>query len=225
MLSTPGVSPPPVVTISSAYGAGGGFIGPQVAERLGVDFVDRAITAAVAADLAERTERVATFEDDLGTGMSHWLTVFADPAGIWGGMTPPPGLWFHDTGSYKRHVDLVLHHQAGQGAVILGRGAQIVLRDVPRALHVRLDGPLERRIDHAVELAGIEPVTARRAQHHTDTARHRRLYHSDVADPRLYHLVIDATAMPWATCVEIIVAAVRGREGVSRQRCFWRFDQ
>lgn len=190
-----------------------------MARRLGVAFVDRALTAAVAADLAERTERVATFEDDLGAGLSHWLAVFVEPAGAWGGMTTPPDLQFHDARSYKRHVAMVLHHQAEQGAVILGRGAQIVLRNAPRALHVRLDGPPERRIAQATEFCGIEPATARRAQHHTDAARHRyirRLYHRDVADPRLYHLVIDATAVPWATCVEIIVAAVRGRDELRR---------
>lgn len=216
----PGAEPSnPVVTISAAYGAGGGFIGPRVAERLGVTFVDRAISVAVAADLAERTERVESFEEELGEGLTHWLSAFADAAGVWGGITPPPNMWFHDAGSYKRHVDAVLHRLADQGAVILGRGAQIVLRDVPRVLHVRLDGPVERRIAQAVEFGGLDPDTAHRAQHHTDTARHRyiqRLYHRDVTDSRHYHLLIDATAVPWATCVEIIVVAVQGRDELRR---------
>ena len=38
----------PVVTLSAFYGAGGTVVGPQVAERLGVDFLDRGILAAVA---------------------------------------------------------------------------------------------------------------------------------------------------------------------------------
>ena len=40
-----------VVTISATYGAGGALVGPAVAERLGVPFVDRAIPVAVADDL------------------------------------------------------------------------------------------------------------------------------------------------------------------------------
>ncbi len=40
-----------VVTISATYGAGGALVGPEVAERLGVPFVDRAIPVAVADDL------------------------------------------------------------------------------------------------------------------------------------------------------------------------------
>jgi hypothetical protein len=40
-----------VVTISATYGAGGGLVGPAVADRLGVPFVDRAIPVAVADNL------------------------------------------------------------------------------------------------------------------------------------------------------------------------------
>src|SRR6202022_5065515 len=38
----------PVVTIASLYGGGGRLIGPQVAERLGVQYLDRAIPKSVA---------------------------------------------------------------------------------------------------------------------------------------------------------------------------------
>src|SRR3569833_2869352 len=38
--------------MSASYGAGGSVVGPQVAERLGVPFVDRAITTDVARRLA-----------------------------------------------------------------------------------------------------------------------------------------------------------------------------
>lgn len=210
--------PPVVVTISAAYGAGGGFVGPEVAERLGVAFVDRAVTAAVAAEIAERVEEVAGFEEHLGEGISHWLSCFTNASGPWGITTGPPE-WFHDETGYKRHVASVLHREAGRGAVVLGRGAQVVLADVPWALHVRLDGPVERRIGQAVELGGLDETAARRAQHRTDAARHRyfhRLYGGNVADPRYYHLVIDSTAVPWASCVDIVVAAVHGRDELRR---------
>jgi hypothetical protein len=38
----------PVVTLAALYGAGGSVVGPQVAERLGVPFLDREIPEAVA---------------------------------------------------------------------------------------------------------------------------------------------------------------------------------
>lgn len=209
----------PVVTISSAYGAGGGFIGPEVAKRLGVTFVDRLISTEVAADLHQGIDTVEGFEDELGQRASHWLALFSNLTGPWGSVPPLDPSWSHDEESYRSHVDDVLHRMAKCGAVILGRGSQFVLRDVAGTLHVRLDGPAERRIAQAVEFGGIEEQAARHAQHHTDAARHRyfrRLYHGEVADPRYYHLVIDATAVPWATCVDIIVATIQGQAALRR---------
>ncbi|MHB1851877.1 MAG: cytidylate kinase-like family protein [Acidimicrobiales bacterium] len=209
----------PVVTISAAYGAGGGFVGPRVAERLGVTFWDRAIPASVAADLAERPEEVLAVENELGRGLSHWISFFSASGAVWTGIPPLDVESHHDEAAYKAHIAAVLRRAAQRGAVILGRGAAIVLANHPWALHVRLDGPLEARIAQVMDLGGLDEHTARRAQHHTDTARHRyvqRLYHADVADHRLYHLWIDATAVPLATCVDIIVEAVRGKDAVRR---------
>ena len=204
-----------MVTISAAYGAGGGFVGPRVAERLNVTFWDRAIPASVAADLAERSEEVLAVEDDLGQGISHWISFFAPMGAAWAGMPSPDVEGRYDQASYKEHIAEVLRREAERGAVILGRGAAIVLAGDPGALHVRLDGPLEARTAQAMDLGGLDERTARRAQHQSDTARHRyihRLYHADVTDHRYYHLWIDATAVPLATCVDIIVSAVRGRD-------------
>lgn len=209
----------PVVTVSATYGAGGGFIGPRLAERLGVTFVDRAVTVAVADAMAKEATIIEEFEEDMGLGIAHWLSRLAPIGGFWGAPTATDSPCDQDERMYKRHVAAVLHREAARGAVVLGRGSQVILRDVPRALHVRLDGPLERRIARAVEFGGIDEATARRAQHQTDAARERyfhRLHHGHVADPRFYDLIIDATAVPWATCVDIIVTAVVGCDEIRR---------
>ena len=43
------------------------------------------------------------------------------------------------------------------GAVILGRAGAVILRDDPDALHVRLDGPPERRVEQAMEIEEPRP--------------------------------------------------------------------
>ena len=207
--------PPPVVTISASYGAGGSLVGPRVADELGVTFLDRAIPASVAADLAEPPDEVLAVEDDLGRGISRWVSFFTSTGVVWTGIPLQELGGRHDEPSYKEHIGLVLRREAERGAVILGRGAAIVLAEHPGALHVRLDGPVERRIAQVMDLGGLDEHSARRAQHQTDTTRHRyvhRLYHADVADHRRYHLWIDATAVPLASCVDIIVSAVQGRD-------------
>jgi cytidylate kinase len=90
----------------------------------------------------------------------------------------------------------------------------IVLRTVPWALHVRLGGPRDARIKQGAGRAGIEPDAARRRQEDEDTARIdyvRRAYRVDPWDAGLYHLILDSTAVPLDTCVELIVTAARAR--------------
>ena len=45
----------------------------------------------------------------------------------------------------------------------------------------------------------------------------RRLYRTDPADPSLYHLVIDSTAIPLDAVVELILAAARAHAMPVRQ--------
>ena len=144
--------PPPVVTISASYGAGGSLVGPRVADELGVTFLDRAIPASVAADLAEPPDEVLAVEDDLGRGISRWVSFFTSTGVVWTGIPLQELGGHHDEPSYKEHIGLVLRREAERGAVILGRGAAIVLAEHPGALHVRLDGPVERRIAQVMDL-------------------------------------------------------------------------
>jgi cytidylate kinase len=104
------------------------------------------------------------------------------------------------------------------GAVILGRAASVVLAGHPRALHVRLDGPKERRIARAIAIERIDQATARARLEETDRARARyldRLYDRNPADSRLYHLIIDSTVLTAGDCVEIITIAASAFWGAS----------
>jgi cytidylate kinase len=119
-------------------------------------------------------------------------------------------------GAYRRATEqVILEHAQGSGAVILGRGAAAVLRGDARALHVRLDGPVEARIRQGMEVEGVDRATAERHVTDTDRARETYVQHFYRVDPRdaaLYHLVIDSTAIPLAACVDMIVAAAEARQ-------------
>lgn len=56
----------PVVTLAALYGAAGTVIGPQVAERLGVPFLDRAIPQGAARRVGRSDEAVVTSTSSLG---------------------------------------------------------------------------------------------------------------------------------------------------------------
>jgi cytidylate kinase len=89
---------------------------------------------------------------------------------------------------------------------VLGKG---------RGFHVRLDGPAERRVAQGAAIEGISKEQATERQCAADKARTayvRRLYRCDPADASLYHLVIDSTAIPLDTVIELIVTAARAHE-------------
>lgn len=207
-----------VVTISASYGAGGAFIGPAVAEKLGVPFLDRAIPVAVANDLRIPLEDVLSRDEQVQSWLSRMLVASAPFSAQWTiGTQPPPGALLPD-----EHVNACTERaiRSGiqeHGGVILGRAAAIVLRDHPTALHVRLDGDPDRRVRQAMSLLGVSEREAREAMTRNDNARTayvRHFYRTDPASPEHYHLVLDSTQIPPEDCTEIIVKAAAAHSRV-----------
>ena len=200
---------PPLVTISASYGAGGSQIGPAVAQRLGVDFLDRAIPTSVADRLQVPLDDALAHDESLGDAIGRLASSFALLPELAGAMVQAGVLAGED---YRRETERLIKEHAKAGAVILGRAGAVILRDHPDALHVRLDGPPERRIAQAVEIEGLSPNDAERLRKDGDRAREayvRHFYGRDARDPSLYHLVIDSTRLAEETIVELLVAATR----------------
>jgi cytidylate kinase len=90
----------------------------------------------------------------------------------------------------------------------------MVFADRTDALHVRLDGPRDRRLEAAVGRSGRPRDEVRREMEAIDRGRQayvRHFYRCDPAEPRHYHLVVDSTALPLETVVDMIVTAARAR--------------
>jgi len=201
-----------LVALSASYGAGGNVVGPELAERLGVPFVDRAIPLQVAERLDVSVDEAAAHDERAGESFLDRLlrgfigTDISVPAPL-----PAETVTSED---FRNATEEVLLRQARTGAgVILGRAAMIVLREHPGVLRVRLDGPPERRVRQAMEVAGIDETTARETVRRLDRAHAeyvRQFYDADIHDPRLYHLVIDSTAIALDACVELIARAAEG---------------
>ena len=200
-----------LVTLSASYGAGGSKVGPALAQRLGVRFADRVISSEVAARLAVPASQV-----DVGAGgLLARLLMFLAPMGQDYDMQGAAATEPVTDRAFREMEEAVVFEFADSGhGVILGRAAAVVLRDDARALHVRLDGPREARLQQAMRLEGIERATAEQRMKETDRARHayvRRLSRADARDPTLYHLIIDSTVIDLGVCVEIVALAAECR--------------
>jgi cytidylate kinase len=201
-----------LIALSASYGAGGNVIGPALAERLGVPFVDRAIPVKVAEGLAISPREVDAVEDAHPSWLERLLRGYAGGDTVT--PTPLPGAGLNSE-DFRRETEKVLLAQCETGeGVMLGRAAAIVLREDPRVLPVRLDGPREPRIRQAMELGGVDEEIASRTLDRLDRAHAdyaRELYGADIGDFSLYELMIDSTAIAVGTCVELICAAAGSR--------------
>ena len=208
-----------VVTISSTYGAGGSVVGPEVARRLDLPFVGSVVVPSAivgaAAEGNEGAEGLAA--DERGDSVFRRLIVAAARMpGIIGVAMPQPTIGMSEEERFKAENEAGMSQLlATTGAVIRGRGGAAFLGDDPRCFHVRLDGPLERRIRQAMRIEGIGEAEARRRQAETDRVRSlylRRFYDLDACDPAMYHLMLDSTAVPLPVCTDLIaIGAIEAR--------------
>ncbi len=203
-----------LVAISAAYGAAGSRVGPELAERLGVPFIDRGIPIAVAERLDVPLDDAIAQLDHPPGGRSLLERLLAGFAAADSALPAGPAPELVTEEDFHRASEQVIRDLAFAGrGVILGRGAVAALREDPRVLRVRLSGPPAARLRVAMELGGSDEQTARAAQRRLDAAHAgylRRFYGLDIDDTALYHLVLDATAFPVETIVEMILLAVGG---------------
>jgi hypothetical protein len=201
------------VTISASYGARGEGVAQAVAAGLGLPFLDRAIPHAVARQL-HVTEAAAETQDERAP--SRWEGFFGAFASVEAVSTAvgiaPEAL--QSTETYVEATERVIRRVADStGAVILGRAGMAVLGGRDDVLCVRLDGPVQARIAQAMA-DGADEAAVRDTQRVVDSARERYanvFYNVHQDDARLYHLVIDSTALPLDACVDIILRAARAR--------------
>jgi cytidylate kinase len=213
-----------VVTISATFGAGGSTIGPAVADRLGLAFVDRAIPVTVAAEIGCTLEEVLAHDGRAESGLGRLLADAARlPTTTLGGMDVYlPDRTTVPEEEFVAHTERTIRQVArADGGVILGRAGALLLADEPGALHVRLDGDRERRLARAMDSAETAATVSRsgtsrreveRMLDDNDRARAayvKHFYGADPADPRLYHLVVDTTRLPEPAAVDLIVTAAR----------------
>ena len=202
-----------VVTVSASFGCRGAEIAPAVAERLGLPFHDRVIPAQVAGRLGVPVAEAEANDETITRGLWRLVTSLGTMPDPVGGVLPTSTL--PDERAYRVQTERVLREIAdGPGGVVLGRAAAMVLRDRPDVLHVRLDGSPDRRLAAAVAHAGRPEREVRAERDAADRARVayvRHFYRTDPAEARHYHLVVDSTALPPDTVVELVVTAARAR--------------
>jgi cytidylate kinase len=201
------------VTISREYGSGGGEVAARLATRLGWRLVDHEVVVQVAHALGV-TEDEATNYDEHAEGLGERLLrslqamTFVAPVATGEALAGQ-----EDEGHrYQAALHLVVENAAREGdAVIVGRGAQVLLGSRRDVLHARIVAPLERRIEYVATREGLDAAQARARIELKDRDRARYLqanYHRTPGDPHLYDIVVNTGVLAIDDAVDLLAVAL-----------------
>jgi len=96
--------------------------------------------------------------------------------------------------------------------ILIGRAAAVVTARLPHVLHVRLVAPFEVRVERVQadrKLSRKEAVEVVRREDRGRARYWKRYYGADIADPLLYHLVLNTGRLSCEAAVAVIVQALR----------------
>ncbi len=118
--------------------------------------------------------------------------------------------------TFLNFIQKVIYELARKSrVVIVGRGGQLILKDLPGTLHVRVFAPANVRVRRLVENTGVNETYAEQIimqNDHDSSGYIRSFFNADWADPCLYHLLINTGALELNTAVELIIKAVHSPE-------------
>jgi cytidylate kinase len=197
-----------IITISRQLGSGGSFIGRQVAERMGIKYIDREILHQAASLLHESENGLSAREERLS---SFWERVmqafcFGVPEA---GYVPPPLRAIPDDELFATESKIIRRLAENCSVVIVGRAGFHILRGSPNLANVFLYAPKEFRIKRVMEIYNIDDaVQAEEMINDADLQRKKFvkvMTGTDWTDSLNYQLCIDTGAAGFTAATEMIV--------------------
>jgi cytidylate kinase len=186
-----------VITVSRQHGAGGGELVRTLAREMGLDVYDREILHQIA-ESTHLSERVVQALDERARELlTEWLSGMASRE-------------YLSSVEYRyqlaRVVGALAHHG---GAIILGRGAHLILGR-GEALRVLVVAPLEARVATIVEREGVTEREARRQILAIEADRKAFLmkhFHASFDDPTHFDLIVNTSVLQIPASTAVIRAA------------------
>ena len=178
-----------ILTVCRETGARGEEIARAVAEKLGYEFI----------------AREAIFEEIRGYG-EQWAK--------WGQEMDDhkPSLWERFDLSFAGFVALkesiMYQHALKNNVVLMGRGGNWMLEDVPYALRVRVMAPMDKRVENVIRKQAIDTETAREMLQEADEERSaylKAIYHKDWTKAKYYDIVFDTGNLSEEEVVKMII--------------------
>ncbi len=188
-----------VLTLARELGAGETGFATALAERLAMQLYDREL-------LEQEAVRLGVPEAEIEKIDEH-------PAGIFQRFRP---------GSiYQRYIEAlgqIMHELAGPtsgypgNVILVGRGGSRILRDHPRAFHLRVIAPLPIRLRRVMEYRWVRDNVAKKLIAESDAQRRsfcESYFGVDWASPLEYHITVNSGRLGPAAVELVSLAAER----------------
>jgi cytidylate kinase len=227
----------PVITINGQVGSGPIEVGQMVGQLLNINYVDRMVFAEAAklvgspvGALIEKEQRVVRFRDRLGRFLQTMLERSA-VAGVSGepyfgrGIEMLPAETYielagdpsssaqrvNDKAFIEATTSVVTDLAKAGDVVIIGRGANMILADVPGVVHIGMWAPLDVRVQTAMEREHFNRQEAEKYVAELEEARvtfFRKFFKVNPSDPSLYHMMLNMGMMQHNIAAGVITHTV-----------------
>ena len=193
-----------IITISRQFGSGGRTVGRMLAERLSVPFYDKELVKQVADETGFDT---AFIEENGEFSPSKSIFSFAMSQGV---PCMQNGLSMSDfIFCIQRQVILKL---AEQPCVIVGRGADYILRERDDCFNVFIHADMQSRAERIVRLYGESEKKPE--QRLADKDKKRKIYYKHYSarewgDAKNYDICLNSGKIGIDKCVELILDAIK----------------
>jgi cytidylate kinase len=181
-----------IITISRGTKSGGEELAGRLADRLGYKTINREV-------ISECARKYNIMEQDLLEELEH-----------------APGLWHKLTREYNRQLIYIkctlLEMIKGDNIIYHGHAGQLLLAGIDNVLKLRLETPVEDRINAVMKETKKSHDEALEYIKHLDEQRLRwvkLLYDEDWRNPSLYDLSVNLQNMSLATICDIVETAVK----------------
>ncbi len=223
-----------VVTVSRQLGSKGDLVARRAAEALGYDLIDKNLITEVAREANVPESEVEKYDEQSESPAKRFIRGLIAPSGSV--PVPPAMLWglefpyevsasllsgdaavteerhFLDQRDYLKFLQAAVNRLYERGnAIIVGRGAQAILRGFPNTLHIRTAAPLDARAKVVEDRWGGSRRAARDMAQKSDKRRAAYLrdnYDIDWNEVGLYHYILNTAHVPREAAAQIIVSAV-----------------
>jgi len=187
-----------IITIGREFGSGGRTIAKMTGEKLGIKVYDNELLIKIAKEsglaqsyVAERSENL-TLSDLIGRSLSGF--------GTYNQVLVEDNLW-------KMQSEVILDLAKKETCIIVGRGADYILKDKANCLKVFIYSSLEERINRIVSVYGESDVAPEKRLKDKDKRRSLFYnYFTDMkwGDPHNYDICLNSGILGFEKCVDII---------------------